>query len=448
MTSEFSADGKAALLERAKAANIEVVHLQFTDVAGKIKSLTIPANRLERTLEAGAWFDGSSLEGLDRTAESDLYLQPDPDSFAVLPWEATPSARLICDVCLPGGVPFAADPRQALKGVLAEALGLGFEFRVAAEFEFFVFEDREGVGREGQPLIPVDRSGYFEMQNSRAATLCRETSDALLSFGVGVEASHAEVGPGQHEIDLAEQGALQAADGVVALKWALRSLARRGRMLVSFMPKPLEDAPGSGLHIAQQLVDRQTGRDAFFDPAQLYQLSTAGGQFIAGQLAHARGMSAVVAPLVNSYKRLAGGAEAPSRVTWARIHRGALLRVPEPSTGSGTRLELRAPDPSCNPYLALAVMLKTGLDGIRAELPLPPPSDDPRPGSDVSGDDLANPLPATLGEALEELNWDPVVRDALGQPIFERLLTAKEREWTAFGRHISQWELDQYLEGA
>jgi glutamine synthetase len=270
----------------------------------------------------------------------------------------------------------------------------------------------------------------------------------LRSFGVDIEASHAEVGPGQHEIDMAEQGALEAADAVVALKWALRSLSRRGHMLVSFMPKPLEDAPGSGLHISQVLVDRQTAEDAFFDAGQRYQLSAVGGQFIAGQLAHARGMSAIVAPLVNSYKRLAGGAEAPARVTWARTHRGALLRVPERASGRGTRLELRLPDPSCNPYLALATMLKTGLDGIRHQLALPEPCEELGERSDVSENDLANPLPATLGEALEELNWDPVVREALGQPIFERFLAAKEQEWTSFGRHISSWELDKYLEGA
>jgi glutamine synthetase len=375
-------------------------------------------------------------------------LRPEPDSFAVLPWEATPTARLICDVCLPGGAPFAADPRQALKAVLADAAVLGFDYRVGVEFEFFVFEDRDGAARSGRPPAPVDRSGYFEIQESRAANLCREAIDALASFGVEVEASHAEVGPGQHEIDIAEQGALEAADAVVALKWALRSLARRTRMLVSFMPKPLEDAPGSGLHISQVLLDRNTGADAFFDPAEQYQLSEIGGHFIAGQLAHARGLSAVVAPLVNSYKRLAGGAEAPSRVTWARVHRGALLRVPEPAAGRGTRLELRAPDPSCNPYLALAAMLKTGLDGIRNRSPLPAPADESSDDADVNEDELANPLPATLGEALEELNWDPVVREALGQPIFERFLAAKEREWIAFGRHISGWELERYLEGA
>jgi glutamine synthetase len=435
-------------MERARAAGIEVVHLQFVDVPGSIKSLTIPAKRLERTLESGAWFDGSSVEGLARTAESDLYLRPEAESFAVLPWETTPTARLICDVCLPGGEPFAADPRQALKGVLAEAHELGFDYRVGAEFEFFVFEDREGIGKAGRPLAPVDRSGYFEIQDSRAAGLCREAIDALGSFGVEVEASHAEVGPGQHEIDIAEQGALEAADAIVALKWALRSLARRNHMLVSFMPKPLEQAPGSGLHISQVLVDRQTGGDAFSDLSQRFQLSAAAGHFIAGQLAHARGFSAIVAPLVNSYKRLAGGAEAPSRVSWARIHRGALLRVPESAARRGTRLELRAPDPSCNPYLALAAMLKAGLDGIHNQLPLPAPADEMDTDSDVGEEELANALPATLGEALEELNWDPVVREALGQPIFERFLTAKEREWMAFGRHISTWELERYLEGA
>ena len=436
-----------SIVERAHAAGIEVVHLQFTDVPGAIKSLTIPSSRLERTLQHGAWFDGSSVEGLARTAESDLFLQPHATTFAVVPWEKTPTARLICDVHLPGGAPFSADPRQALKSVLAEAAELGFDFRVSVEVEFYVFEDRDLTGPAARPLAPVDRSGYFEMQDVRAASLCREVTDALRNFDVEVEASHGEVGPGQHEIDLADMGALEAADAVVALKWALRSLARREGMLVSFMPKPLEDAPGSGLHISQSLVDYARG-DAFSDPAERYELSETAAQFIAGQLAHARGLSAVVAPLVNSYKRLAGGAEAPARVSWARIHRGALIRVPEAAAGRGTRLELRAPDPSCNPYLALAAMLKTGLDGIRNRLPLGEPADDTDADLDVEGAEVADPLPSTLGEALEELNWDPVVREALGQPIFERFLTAKEQEWQAFGRHISSWELARYLEGA
>jgi glutamine synthetase len=433
---------EASILERAREAGVEIVHLQFTDVAGSIKSLSVPGRRLEHTLRQGAWFDGSAVEGLARVAESDLYLQPDLASFAVLPWESTPTARLMCDLSLPGGAPFPADPRQVLRAALAEAAELGFTYRVACEVEFFVFDDRsDGLAR------PVDRSGYFELQGRRGADLSCGIVEALAAFGVEVEATHHEVGPGQQEIDLAELDALQAADALIALKWAARAIGRQSGLLVSFMPKPMADAPGSGLHVAQTLLDRADGREVFFDPSREYALSEVGGQFLAGQLAHARGMCAVLAPLVNSYKRLAGGAEAPASVTWARVNRGALLRVPEATPARGTRLELRAPDPSCNPYLALAVMLRAGLDGIRASMPLPEPIEE-AVVLDAASADLANPLPTTLGEALEELEWDPVVRDALGQPIFERFVAAKEREWQAFGQHISRWELEHYLEGA
>jgi glutamine synthetase len=433
------------VIEAARAAGVEVVHLQFTDVPGTIKSMTIPVSRLQRAFDDGAWFDGSSVEGLARVAERDLYLRPDPSTFAVLPWETTPTARLICDLGLPGGAPFTADPRAVLQTALERASEHGFSYRVALEVEFFVFE--ESVARE---LIPVDRSGYFEMQGSRATALCMAAIDAVGSFGVEVEATHHEVGPGQYEIDLAEQDALCAADGLVALKWALRALGQRSGLRVSFMPKPIESASGSGLHIAQVLADNRGGTNVFFDERQPYALSTLACQFIAGQLAHARGMCAVVAPLVNSYKRLTGGAEAPSRVTWARVNRGALLRVPEALTGPRTRLELRAPDPSCNPYLALAAMLCAGLDGIDRQLPLSEPMEELercREGEDVA-EQIANPLPVTLGEALEELEWDPVVREALGQPVVERFLAAKEREWLAYSQHISRWELDHYLESA
>jgi len=440
-------EGQLDALERMRSANVEVVQLQFTDVAGAIKSLTVPGSRLPRVLDHGAWFDGSSVEGFARIAESDLFLRPEPSSFVILPWESTPTARLICDLCLPDGEPFAADPRQALKRVLADAVERGFDYRVSSELEFYIFEDCDPRTNGGH-LVPVDRSGYFDIQGTRAEKLCRTVVDALTRFGVQVEATHGEVGPGQHEIDIVELGALDAADAIVAAKWALRSVARREGLLVSFMPKPLADAPGSGLHITQVLIDRHTGADAFFDPLQQYQLSSVAAQFVAGQLAHARGLSAIVAPLVNSYKRLGAGAEAPATVGWARVHRGALLRVPEVSTGHATRLELRAPDPSCNPYLALAAMLKAGLDGIEHELELPAPARELSVEADVPEEQAANPLPATLGEALEELNWDPVVREAIGQPIFERFATAKEQEWLAFGRHTSQWELERYLESA
>jgi glutamine synthetase len=287
------------------------------------------------------------------------------------------------------------------------------------------------------------------MHGNRASSLCYVAVDALQSFGVAVEATHHEVGPGQYEIDLAEDDALRVADGVVALKWVLRALARRSGMRVSFMPKPLEDASGSGLHVSQMLAG-PNDENVFFAAEERYALSPLACQFMAGQLAHARGMCAIIAPLVNSYKRLAGGAEAPARVTWARMNRGALLRVPESTSGPRTRLELRAPDPACNPYLAFAAMLEAGLDGIARQLPLPEPveeTDLPVEAEDVA-EQLANPLPATLGEALEELEWDPVVREALGQPVVERFLAAKEAEWLAFSRHISRWELARYLESA
>jgi glutamine synthetase len=431
------------VLEAASVAGVELVHLQFTDVPGTIKSLTIPVTRLARAFDDGVWFDGSSVEGLARVAERDLYLRPDPTTFAVLPWETTPSARLICDLGLPGGAPFRADPRAVLQAALAHAAEQGFTYRVACEVEFFVFD------AGGTALVPVDRGGYFEMQGNRAMNLCSEVIEAIGSFGVEVDTTHHEVGPGQYEIDLGEQDALCSADGLVALKWALRALGRRNGLRVSFMPKPIESASGSGLHIAQILADGG-GNNAFFDRTQRYALSALASHFMAGQLAHARGMCALIAPLVNSYKRLAGGAEAPARVTWARVNRGALLRVPEATLGRTTRLELRAPDPSCNPYLALAAMLEAGLDGVNRQLPLAEPLEEIQgrgEGEDVA-QQMANPLPTTLGEALEELEWDPVVREALGQPVVERFLAVKEHEWLAYSQHISTWELERYLDSA
>jgi len=440
------------LLDRVQAAGVDLIHLQFTSVPGTIKSLTIPASRLGRALEEGAWFDGSSIDGMARLAESDLFLRPDPSTFATLPWERVPTARVICDLGLPDGSSFLGDPRTALKTVLAEAADLGFEYRVACEVEFFVFEDRGEDTMSGRSLVPVDRSGYFEVSGDRAGALCRATSQALASFGVEIEATHHEVAPGQHELDIADMGALAAADAIVALKWAARALGRQNRLVVSFMPKPLESASGSGLHISQLLRGSAASGDVFFSPDDRYQLSELGGQFVAGQLAHARGMCAVLAPLVNSYKRLTGGAEAPARVCWARTHRGALLRVPASSSPNSTRLELRAPDPSCNPYLALAVMLKAGLDGVANGMALPEPVEETWHLAAQEGgeeeEDQAGALPRTLGEALEELDWDPVVREALGQPIHERFLAAKEQEWAAFQHHISAWELQRYLEGA
>lgn len=434
-------------IERLAAEGIESVQLQFTDIPGTIKSVTIPAARLPAVLEAGLWFDGSSVEGLARVAESDLYLRPDPSTLAVIPWERRPTARLICDLFQPDGTPFGADPRRALRAVLESAADLGFTYRVACELEFWIFQDGSAAGGG---LRPIDAGSYFELSEDRAEELCRDATSALASLGVTVEMTHHEVSPGQHEIDLAVTGALELADALIALKTALRAYGRRAGLLVSFMPKPIEDKSGSGLHIQQVLVERAEGKDAFFDPERPYQLSTTGRRFIAGQLAHARGMCAVVAPLVNSYKRLMGGAEAPAHITWARTSRGALVRVPDATPRDQTRIELRAPDPSCNPYLALAVMLRAGLDGIEHELELPEPIEEPlvRELRRAESEPVADVLPGTLAEALEGLAWDPVVRDALGQPIYERFLAAKEREWADHSAHVSAWELRTYLESA
>ncbi len=443
----MSDEQRNKLLEQIKTAGVDIVYLQFTDIAGAIKTLTIPASRLFAALDEGVWFDGSCVEGVTRVAESDLYLRPDPSTFVLLPWEATPAARMICDLVLPDGTPFPADPRNAMKSVLAEAAELGFEYRVALEVEFFVFEDRGEETAAGHALLPVDSGSYFGASPRRAADLYSRTMQAISSLGFTIETTHHEVAPGQHEMDVAEMDALKAADAMVTLKWALKAFGQRQGLMVSFMPKPIEGIAGSGLHIQQALIDQKSGKNAFFDPAGLYQLSKLGGYFIAGQLAHARGMCAVIAPLVNSYKRLMGGAEAPARISWARTNRGALIRVPEAISKTGTHVELRAPDPSCNPYLALAAMLKAGLDGIKNEAPLPEPVEQFAHAPDVGNyeEQMANPLPETLHEALEEMQWDSIVRAALGEPIYEVFLAGKEQEWLAYRRHISRWELEHYL---
>jgi len=434
---------RTGVLDRLRREGIDFVQLEFTDIPGAQKSVTIPASRIEMSLDHGVWFDGSAVEGLARVAEHDLYLRPDLSTFARVPWVERPSARIICDLEFPDGRPFLADPRRALKRVVAETAELGFTYRAACELEFSIF------GGSGTPLAPIDSGGYFEETTAQAEELCREACRALVALGIDVEMSHHEVAPGQHEVDLAVMDALTLADAIVALKTSLRTYGRRRGLLVSFMPKPIEGTSGSGLHVQQELRTRN-GTDAFFAADDPYQLSESGRRFIAGQLAHARGLCAVIAPLVNSYKRLMGGAEAPGHVSWARTNRGSYIRVPSISPGGGMRIELRAPDPSCNPYLALAAMLAVGIDGIRNALTLPEPVEElGRPTARGPVDqDAAELLPRTLDEALEGLEWDPVVRGALGQEIYERFLAAKEQEWEAHSAHVSQWELRTYLERA
>lgn len=439
---------KEEIARRAAEGGIEFISLQFTDIVGLVKSVTIPISELALALERGIWFDGSSVEGFARIAESDMYLVPDRDSFAVIPWEqdSGPTARLICDVYTPAGEPFKGDPRFILKQALRETETLGWVYNTGPEPEFFLFR-RDGDGRA--LTRPHDQGGYFDLSTDRGGVVRREMVKALTAFGISVEASHHESAPGQQEIDFRYTDALRAADNVVTFKSTLREIARRHGLHATFMPKPIAGIAGSGMHVHQSLMRADTGENIFADAQDEYGLSTLARQFVAGQLTHARGMCAVLAPLVNSYKRLIAGYEAPVYVSWGQINRSALIRVPQVQRDRpvSTRLELRCPDPSCNPYLAFAVMLRAGLDGIRRQLEPPPISNE----NVYHLDDQVRltrglaTLPGSLGEALEELRHSDLVRETLGDPLFERFVEAKAIDWQQYNAQVSKWELDRYL---
>jgi len=438
---------KENVLAAAEERGVDFIHLQFTDVVGIVKGVTIPVDELPRALEEGVWFDGSSIQGFARIAESDMYLLPDPATFALIPWEQEPgrvTARLICDVYTPAFEPFAGDPRGVLKRVLAEAREMGYIYQTGPELEFFLF--RMGEDGEATPC-PHDRGGYFDLSTDLAVEVRKDMVNALNAFGIQVEASHHEVATGQHEIDFQYADALRAADNAVTFKYALKAVAKEHGLYATFMPKPIFGINGSGMHTHQSLIDARTGKNVFADPEDEYGLSTIAKQFIAGQLAHARGMCAVLAPLVNSYKRLVPGYEAPVYVSWARINRSALIRVPKVSDLQATRLELRCPDPSCNPYLAFAVMLKTGLEGIKREMEPPEPAEENLYHLDLARIRARHMeiLPGSLAEALEELAKDTVVQDALGQHVYEQFVEAKTQEWDEYRLQVTPWEVERYL---
>jgi glutamine synthetase len=427
---------------------IEFINLQFTDIVGIVKSVTIPATELATALDHGIWFDGSSVEGFARIAESDMYLVPDLDSFAVIPWEQAsgPTARFVCDVFTPDAEPFEGDPRQVLKRALDEAEQMGLTFHTGPEPEFFLF-NRGGDGRAVPQ--PHDQGGYFDLSTDRGVAVRKEMAKALAAFDIRVEASHHEVASGQHEIDFRYTQALRAADNVVTFKATLKEVARQHGLHATFMPKPIARINGSGMHVHQSLFYTDGRGNAFADDTDPYRLSVLARQFVAGQLAHARGMCAVLSPLVNSYKRLVPGYEAPVYISWGQINRSALIRVPQVPAGrpESTRLEIRCPDPSCNPYLAFAVMLCAGLDGIRREMEAPPISNEDLYHLDDQGRQARGlgTLPASLGEALTEMEADDLVRATLGEHIFERFLEAKKTEWQEYCLQVSEWELNRYL---
>jgi len=436
------------VLARAEQEQVEFVSLQFTDIMGIVKNVTIPIEIFPHIIEDGQWFDGSSIEGFARIAESDMYLMPDLSTFTVIPWERgkATTARVICWVYNPNGDLFPGDPRVVLLRQLERAAKLGFVYNTGPELEFFLFRKENG---RIAPL-PHDQGGYFDLTTDLAAAVRKDMIKALEAFGIKVEAGHHEVAVGQHEIDFEYADALTTADNAITFKYTLKAVAQLHALHATFMPKPIQGINGSGMHTHQSLAWLESGQNAFVDPSDAYGLSELAKRFIAGQLYHARGMCAVLAPLVNSYKRLVPGYEAPVYISWARQNRSALIRVPAVRAGrlQATRIELRCPDPSANPYLAYAVMLAAGLDGIERELPLPEPIEENV--YHFTEEDLrrrnVGVLPSTLGEAIAELERDEVIREALGEHVFERLVEAQKRDWDAFRQYVTPWELERYLE--
>jgi glutamine synthetase len=443
-----SADLKRRVLERAAAEQIRFVNLQFTDIMGLVKTVSIPIHKLEEAIDHGLWFDGSSVEGFARIHESDMYLQPDLSTFSSIPWDrgSNPTAKVFCDVFTPDGEPFDGDPRSVLKRQLARAEELGFVFQTGPELEFFLL--RTSGPQKVEPL-PHDQASYFDVTTDLAADVRKEMVNALEDQGIIVEASHHEVAAGQHEIDFKYGPALPTADNAVTFRVTLKAIAQRHGLYATFMPKPFFGVNGSGMHCHQSLADARTGENLFHDSEDEYGLSDLAKHFIAGQLAHARGMSAILAPLVNSYKRLVPGFEAPVYVSWARINRSALIRVPQTTRGrqEATRIELRCPDPACNPYLAFAVMLAAGLDGVRRKLAPPRPVEENLYHFDdqMMAKYAVGTLPGTLKEALDELEADEVIREALGEHVFEWFHAAKMNEWDEYRKRVSPWELENYL---
>lgn len=433
------------ILTEIREKQIRFVDLQFTDVLGVVKSITIPIGELPATLDHGIWFDGSSIEGFARIAESDMYLKPDITTFAIIPWLSgqNATARFICDIYTPNDQPFAGDPRAVLKRVIADTDKLGLIFNTGPELEFFLLKPHA----DGSiiPPVPLDNDSYFDIPTDLIGGLRHEMTRTLEAFGITVEAMHSEVAHGQHEIDFRYSDVLTTANNAVTFRVALKVIARQNNLRATFLPKPIRGMSGNGMHVHQSLTYKATGGNAFADPGDPYGLSKIAKHFIAGQLAHARGMCAILSPLVNSYKRLVPGYEAPVNVSWGRINRSALIRVPRAHGQESTRLEFRSPDPSCNPYLAFAVMLAAGLDGIRHELPLPPPSEENLYLVENQRKQSLDRLPGSLDEALDALEDDPLMREVLGVQVYERFLQAKRQEWEDYRLEITSWELNKYL---
>ena len=429
-----------------KEKNVNFFRLQFVDIFGFLKNIALPLSQIEKALDGKIMFDGSSIEGFVRINESDMYLKPDYDTFVVMPWrekDGSNAARIICDVYKPDGTPFVGCPRNNLKRVLAEAKKLGYTMNVGTEAEFFLFR-KDADGRA--TTITDDVTGYFDVEPDDAGIDCRrKIIKTLEAMGFEIEASHHEVAEGQHEINFKYADALTAADNTVTFKWVVRSIAAEFGLHATFMPKPVFGINGSGMHTNQSLFNLD-GTNAFFDEKGPLELSQVAYKYIAGIMKNAKGFCAVTNPLVNSYKRLVAGYEAPVYVAWSASNRSALVRIPA-SRGMGTRTEVRCPDPTCNPYLAFAMMLGAGLDGIKNDLPVPDAVNVDifeMTAAEKKKAGIAS-LPANLYEAVQELKASPIALDALGPHILAKYIEGKEKEWDSFRIAITDWEHNTYL---
>ncbi|MFA6098144.1 MAG: glutamine synthetase family protein [Patescibacteria group bacterium] len=437
----------SAIEKEIKKFKIKFIYLQFTDVTGALKSISVNAENFSSIAQSGIWFDGSSIEGFGRIFESDMVLKPDLGTFSVLPWsdKEKKAAHLICDVYLPNGRPFQGDPRFVLKKILSQAEKLGFTYKVGPEVEFFLFE------RDKLPLlIPHDAKGYFDYTTvSRATEICEQVILDLSSFGIKGEVYHHEVAPGQNEIGIRYDKALKSAENITILKNSIKAHAGSNTpLMATFMPKPIQGVNGSGMHVHQSLFNNN--KNAFFDARDKYNLSKTAYHFIAGQMKHAKGMCAILASTVNSYKRLVPGYEAPCYICWGRINRSALIRIPSASPERkeiSARAELRCPDPYCNPYLAFTVMLAAGLDGMKKKLPISKPIEENV--FNLTSLELKNKnidtLPSSLEQAITELQNDEVIKQALGQEIVDNFIKAKRKEVEQARLEVTPVEIKKYL---
>lgn len=437
-------ESKEYVLKTAKENDVKFIRLWFTDILGFLKSFAITVEELEGAIEEGMGFDGSSIEGFARIDESDMVAMPDPDTFRLLPWrprEHRAVARMFCDIVKPGGEPFDGDPRFVLKKNLKRAADLGYTFYVGPELEYFYFQDDNGT-------VPLDHGGYFDLTPRDAATdMRKETVLQLEELGIGVEYSHHEVAPSQHEIDMRYTDALTMADAVMTYRLVVKEVALKFGVYATFMPKPVFGINGSGMHVHQSLF--KGDRNAFFDKDDEYNISQDAKHYIAGLLKHAPEITLINNQWINSYKRLVPGYEAPVYLSWARRNRSDLIRVPEyrPGREKATRVEFRSPDPACNPYLCFSVMLAAGLEGIEKKYQVPAPvkenvyemSEAERAKKGIGT------LPASLLEAIHLTEGSKLVREALGEHVFNALIANKKIEWDQYRTQITEYELNKYL---